>query len=112
METIFDKILRGEIPCEKVYEDDVVLAFKDIQPQAPVHVLVIPKYRISGFQDIKGQEEQLTGAFFRRVAVVASELGLESGYRVVVNQGQDGGQEIEYLHAHILGRRQMQWPPG
>ena len=112
-ETIFDKILSGEIPADKVYEDDEVLAFRDIAPQAPVHVLVIPKEHIERFSELPDREDIRIGAFFGRVAKIASDLGLdESGYRIVLNNGPDGGQEVEYLHAHILGGRKMTWPPG
>ena len=111
--TVFDKILAGEIPADKVYEDDDVLAFNDIKPQAPVHVVVIPKVRISRFAELAGRPAGETGKFFRSVAKAAASLGLDGpGYRIVVNNGADGGQEVEYIHAHILGGRRMKWPPG
>lgn len=111
--TIFDKILAGAIPCEKVFEDENVLAFRDINGQAPVHVLVIPKKKVARFESYKDADVLEVGAFFVRVAKVAAELGLEKrGYRVVINNGQDGQQSVEYLHAHILGGRQLGWPPG
>jgi histidine triad (HIT) family protein len=111
--TIFEKILAKEIPSESVYEDEDVYAFKDIEPQAPVHVLVIPKRKIERFQQLKSADAGETGTFFAKVAGVAEVLGLEEdGYRVVINNGKYGQQTVEYLHAHILGGRQMTWPPG
>ena len=113
MDTLFDKMLRGDIPVDAVYEDSAVLAFRDISPQAPVHVLVIPKIRSSRFAELQNRPVEETGKFFASVSRVASELGLdEKGYRVIINNGGDGGQEVEYLHAHILGGRNLQWPPG
>lgn len=113
MTTIFDKILAKEIPAHVVYEDDQVLAFRDIQPQAPVHVLVIPKSKVARFAELPEQNDAAVGVFFSRVAKVARELGLEkNGYRVVINNGRDGQQTVEYLHAHILGGRALTWPPG
>ena len=111
--TIFDKILSGEIPSQKVYEDDYVLAFHDINPQAPVHVLVIPKIKVENFSDLKDRSFEETGVFFNRVAKVAYDLGLDDkGYRIVLNSGEFGQQTVEYLHAHILGERALNWPPG
>jgi histidine triad (HIT) family protein len=112
-ETIFEKILKKQIPANVVYEDETVLAFRDINPQAPVHVLVIPQKKSVYFSDFAALSSDEVGAFFQKVAHVARSLGLtKAGYRVVINQGNDGGQSVEYLHAHILGGRQMQWPPG
>jgi histidine triad (HIT) family protein len=111
--TIFDRILSKEIPANIVYEDEIVLAFRDINPQAPVHVLVIPKRRISRFADLQNQDAQFVGQYIQRVSQVATKLGLdESGYRIVFNNGENGGQEVEYIHAHILGNRRLVWPPG
>jgi histidine triad (HIT) family protein len=107
-DTVFDKILRGEIPSQKVYEDDAVFAFRDIHPQAPTHVLVIPKKKMTGFVSLADAEESAVGSFFKGVARVAKQLGLDNnGYRVVVNQGKDGGQTVEYIHAHILGGKSL-----
>lgn len=112
-DTIFDKILAGEISTETVYQDDDVFAFKDINPQAPVHVLVIPKKRISDFTDLADADVDHAGVYLKKVARVAKILGLDKdGYRVVFNSGPYGQQSVEYLHAHILGGRQMKWPPG
>ncbi len=112
-ETIFDKIIKGDIPADVVYEDDNVLAFKDINPQAPVHVLVIPKKKVTSFNDLKNLSPEETGLFLNGVSTVAVSLGLAAdGYRIVLNCGSNGQQTVEYLHAHILGERQMKWPPG
>lgn len=110
IETIFDKILKGEIPSTKIYEDDVVYAFEDINPIAPIHVLVIPKEKIQRFSDFEKQDVVKTGEFIKRVAVVAKELGLNKGYRVIFNNGEEGGQEVEYIHAHIIGGKQLTFP--
>ena len=112
-DTIFDKIIAGDIPADVVYEDDTVLAFRDINPQAPVHVLVVPKKKVKDFISLQQSDPLETGVFFNAVSKVASELGLDdSGYRIVLNCGEDGQQTVEYLHAHILGDRKMSWPPG
>jgi histidine triad (HIT) family protein len=111
--TIFDKILRKEIPADVVHEDEWVLAFRDVNPQAPVHVLVIPKRRVERFAHLGQHGAAEVGEFFQRVAAVATKLKLdEPGYRVVVNNGRDGNQTVEYLHAHIIGGRRLTWPPG
>ena len=111
--TIFDKILNKEIPVQSVYEDEYVLAFRDIQPQAPVHVLVIPKKRWERFSEFKDADPLAVGEFFTRIATVASALGLDTnGYRIVLNNGRDGQQSVDYVHAHILGGRSLTWPPG
>ena len=111
--TIFDKILAGDIPAKVVYEDEHVLAFHDVNPQAPVHVLVIPKQKVVRFQDLPEQDLTMVGRLFQTAAIVARQLGLEDkGYRVVVNNGEQGQQTVAYIHLHILGQRQMKWPPG
>ncbi|MBD1880175.1 histidine triad nucleotide-binding protein [Coleofasciculus sp. FACHB-T130] len=111
-ETIFSKIIRREIPADIVYEDDLALAFKDIQPQAPVHILVIPKQPIRQLADADSQDRDLLGHLLLIVKNVAEKAGLDNGYRVVINTGSDGGQTVPHLHLHILGGRQMKWPPG
>ena len=112
-DTIFDKILRGEIPAKKVFEDDDILAFEDIQAQAPIHVLVIPKKKVSSYIGLADQDDATVGKLFKGAAKVAGELNLnDDGYRVVVNCGANGQQTVDYLHLHILGGRQLQWPPG
>ena len=108
-ENIFAKILRGEIPCNKVYEDDRVLAFHDIAPQAPVHILVIPKGAYISLEDFstKASEAEIAG-FFRAAGRIAREAGLvEPGYRVLANHGRDGGQEVSHFHLHIFGGRSL-----
>lgn len=112
-ETVFERILRSAAPADVVYEDEHVLAFRDIHPQTPVHVLVIPKKKARSLSDLAGWSATEAGELLRGVAVVAEKLGLDDqGYRVVFNSGRHGQQSVDYLHAHILGGRQMRWPPG
>ncbi len=111
-ETIFSKIIRREIPAEIVYEDDLALAFKDINPQAPVHIIVIPKEPIAQLTDAESKDHALMGHLLLTAKRVAQQAGLNNGYRVVINTGPDGGQTVSHLHLHILGGRQMAWPPG
>jgi histidine triad (HIT) family protein len=111
-ETIFTKIIKREIPAEIVYEDNLAIAFKDINPQAPVHILVIPKQPIAKLSDATSEDHRLLGHLLLTVKRVAEQAGLTNGYRVVINDGPDGGQTVYHLHLHILGRRQMTWPPG
>jgi histidine triad (HIT) family protein len=112
MDCLFCKIAAGEIPSKKVYEDDKVLAFHDIEPQAPVHFLVIPKTHITGAEKIEPENEAIVGHIFSVIAKVARELGLENGFRVVNNCGKDAMQSVEHLHFHVLGGRLLGWPPG
>ncbi len=114
-ETIFAKIIRKEIPAEIVYETDSVLAFKDIRPQAPVHILIIPKItEIESARDISKEEHSnLLGDLYEAANKIAKELGVfESGFRLVLNSGPDSGQEVPHIHIHLLGGRKMTWPPG
>lgn len=111
-DTIFGKIIRREIPAEIVYEDDLALAFKDVNPQAPVHILVIPKQPIAKLSDAESQDHALMGHLLLTVKRVAEQAGLTNGYRVVINTGDDGGQTVHHLHLHILGGRALGWPPG
>ncbi|MBW4633364.1 MAG: histidine triad nucleotide-binding protein [Iphinoe sp. HA4291-MV1] len=111
-ETIFSKIIRREIPADIVYEDDLALAFRDINPAAPVHILVIPKKPIPGLADAESGDDALLGHLLLTVKRVAEQAGLANGYRVVINTGPDGGQSVYHLHMHILGGRQMKWPSG
>lgn len=112
-DTLFGKIIRKEIPANIVYEDDLCLAFTDINPQAPTHILVIPKKPIPKLSDATANDKELLGHLLLTVKEVAQQAGLqEDGYRVVINTGQDGGQTVFHLHMHILGGRSMQWPPG
>ncbi|MBD1853892.1 histidine triad nucleotide-binding protein [Leptolyngbya sp. FACHB-711] len=111
-DTIFSKIIRREIPAEIVYEDNLCLAFKDVNPQAPVHVLVIPKEPIAKLSDAESQNHALMGHLLLTVKRVADQMGLTNGYRVVINTGEDGGQTVYHLHLHLLGGRPLGWPPG
>lgn len=111
-ETIFSKIIRREIPADIVYEDDLALAFRDVNPQAPVHILVIPKEAIANLADAESKDHALMGHLLLTAKRVAQQAGLDNGYRVVINTGADGGQTVNHLHLHILGGRQMRWPPG
>jgi histidine triad (HIT) family protein len=111
-DTVFAKIIRREIPANIIYEDDLSLAFKDINPQAPTHILVIPKKPIPQLDSATAQDLDLLGHLLLTVKKVAEQSGLRNGYRVVINNGVDGGQTVYHLHLHILGDRQMHWPPG
>ncbi|MGV0108183.1 histidine triad nucleotide-binding protein [Nostoc sp. DSM 114160] len=111
-ETIFSKIIRREIPADIVYEDNLALAFKDIHPQAPVHILVIPKKPIATLAEAESEDHTVLGHLLLTAKRVAEEAGLKNGYRVVINAGDDGGQTVDHLHLHILGGRQLNWPPG
>ena len=110
--TIFKRIIDREIPADIVYEDDSCMAFNDVNPQAPTHVLVIPKKEIASVDDIDQADEALIGHLFVVARKIAADLGLGSGYRVVTNCGPDSGQEVPHLHFHILGGRKLGWPPG
>ncbi len=111
--TIFDKILSKEIPAEIVFENDTVLAFKDINPQAPIHVLFIPKIRINTINEIKDSQSELVGQLFLAARDYAKELSVaEEGYRVVMNCNEHGQQTVFHIHLHFLAGRQMNWPPG
>ncbi|MGL4942659.1 MAG: histidine triad nucleotide-binding protein [Thermoguttaceae bacterium] len=113
MPTLFEKIISRDIPSTVVYEDDRVIAIRDIQPQAAVHVLVIPKKAIPSVNDIAPEDEPLVGYLWSVVRRIAEQEGVaERGYRVVVNCGQDGQQTVPHLHLHIIGGRQLSWPPG
>lgn len=104
---LFCKIVNGEVPSEKVYEDDEILAFKDINPVAPVHILVISKKHIPCAKDIKPEDEALIGKMFTVINKIADEFKLENGYRIVNNCGEDGGQEVMHLHFHLLGGKKL-----
>ncbi|WP_008317515.1 histidine triad nucleotide-binding protein [Leptolyngbya sp. PCC 6406] len=112
-DTIFGKIIRREIPADIVYEDELCLAFRDVHPQAPTHVLVIPKKPIPKLAEAESADKELLGHLLLTLKTVAEQLGLaENGYRVVINTGTDGGQTVFHLHLHLLGGRSLQWPPG
>jgi histidine triad (HIT) family protein len=110
--TLFEKIIAREIPAAIVYEDDSYLAFRDINPQAPTHVLIVPKRVIPRIGEAQPDDSQLIGKLLLKAAEVAKSLGLENGYRLVINNGPDGGETVPHLHCHILGGRHMTWPPG
>ena len=110
---IFCKIVSGEIPSEIVFQDDVCLAFRDINPGAPTHVLIIPKEHIATLNDLTPQHESVVGHILLVAKKIAGQLGVaESGYRVVANCNSDGGQAVFHIHFHLLGGRQLSWPPG
>lgn len=109
---IFCKIIAGEIPCNKVYEDEHVVAFHDIQPQAPVHVLFVPKKHMVSLQAMEAGDEVLLGHMMKVVAQQAQALGVSQGYRLVSNCGASAGQSVDHLHFHLLAGRNLQWPPG
>jgi histidine triad (HIT) family protein len=110
---IFCKIIEKKIPAKIICEDDLTLAFEDINPQAPVHFLVIPKKHISTILDIKDADRELIGRIFQVAAKIAADKGIAAkGFRMVLNCNPDGGQTVYHIHCHILGGRQMQWPPG
>lgn len=112
-ETIFGKIIRREIPATIVYENDSVLAFRDINPMAPVHVVIIPKEPVESIAHAEPQHRDVLGELLLAAAEIARQEGLDaSGYRVVTNIGKDGGQTVFHLHLHLLGGRQLGWPPG
>jgi len=110
---IFCKIIDGEIPGDIVYQDDDVLAFRDLSPQAPVHFLVIPKKHVSTINDFQSADDALIGKLFLAAKKIAKQEQIdESGYRCVMNCNDDGGQTVHHVHLHVLGKRQMTWPPG
>ncbi|MGD1087029.1 MAG: histidine triad nucleotide-binding protein [Verrucomicrobiota bacterium] len=110
---IFEKIIAREIPADIVFEDEVVLAFRDVNPKAPTHVLIVPKRSIARLSEAGPEDEPMLGHLLHKAAEVARQLGLEkSGYRLVINNGRDGGETVPHLHCHILGGRGLGWPPG
>ena len=109
---IFCRIAAGEIPSNKLYEDDQLLAFYDLDPQAPTHFLVIPKAHIASVAEITPQNSAVVAHIYEVIARLAAELGLEQGFRVVTNCGPQGGQTVPHLHFHVLASRDMTWPPG
>tara|TARA_Y100000994_G_scaffold178331_1_gene147344 strand:+ start:296 stop:640 length:345 start_codon:yes stop_codon:yes gene_type:complete len=110
--TIFKRIIDGEIPADIVYEDEQCLAFRDISPQAPVHILVIPRKEIPSIDHLSDEDKQLVGHIYLVIKQIAAGEGLENGYRVIVNCGKEGGQTVDHLHFHLLGGRGLSWPPG
>jgi histidine triad (HIT) family protein len=112
MDCIFCKIISGAIPSKKVYEDDLTYVFADINPQAPVHVLIVPKKHIASLAQASGADTPLLGHLHAVATKLAAEHNLSAGYRTVINTGADGGQTVAHLHVHLLGGRPMHWPPG
>lgn len=113
MDCLFCKIINGEIPSKKVYEDDAVYGFMDIEPQAPVHVVLVPKQHVVSANELTEEHAELVGKLFLAAAKIAKEQGFaEAGYRIVNNCGADGGQTVPHLHFHLLAGRSLQWPPG
>jgi histidine triad (HIT) family protein len=110
--TLFEKIIQRKIPADIVFEDGQVLAFRDINPAAPTHVLVIPKKPIPRVGAANAEDQSLIGHLMLKAAEIARELKLESGFRLVINNGPDGGESVPHLHCHLLGGRALQWPPG
>lgn len=110
--TIFTRIINREIPADIVYEDELCLAFRDVSPQAPTHVLLIPKKPIESLDHFEEQDASIAGHLLMTVPLVAAELGLTDGYRTVINTGAEGGQTVFHLHIHILAGRSLAWPPG
>lgn len=109
---IFCKIVNGEIPSKKAYEDEWIYAFHDLDPQAPAHVLIVPKQHLDSLDDTSPGDVALLGHLMLKVKEIAKDLGLENGYRLVANTGADGMQSVKHLHFHLLGKRRMLWPPG
>lgn len=111
--TLFEKIIARQIPADIVYEDDLVLAFRDIKPHAPTHVLIVPKKVIPRIADATPEDHKILGHLLLKAAHVANQLGLQkTGYRLVINNGPDAGESVPHLHCHILGGRSLAWPPG
>jgi histidine triad (HIT) family protein len=110
--TIFQRIINREIPADIVYEDDQCLAFRDVSPQAPTHVLVIPKREIASIEALSDADADLVAHMWIVIRDLARKLGLGNGYRVVVNNGPEAGQSVDHLHFHLLGGRPLRWPPG
>lgn len=113
MDCIFCKIANGEIKTDYVFEDDKIAAFKDLDPQAPVHILIVPKKHIESLEKTSDGDSELLGHMMLKIKEIAKKAGIsESGYRVVINTGKDGGQTVGHLHIHLLGKRKMEWPAG
>ncbi len=110
--TIFEKIAAREVPAEILYETDDLLAFNDVNPQAPTHILIVPKRVIPRLAETDAKDRELLGNLLLAAGVVAKKLKLEKGFRVVINNGPDAGESVPHLHVHLLGQRQLSWPPG
>ncbi|MBR0423772.1 MAG: histidine triad nucleotide-binding protein [Clostridia bacterium] len=112
MDCIFCKIINKEIPSKIIYEDDKILIFNDINPEAPIHFLVIPKKHIESAEKINSENNDIISYIFIKIAEITKKLGLKNGFRIVNNCGIDGGQTVNHIHFHILGGRKLSWPPG
>jgi histidine triad (HIT) family protein len=112
MACLFCKIVAGEIPSKKVFEDDVTYAFRDIGPQAPTHILVVPRKHVGSLAETTADDRDMLGHLHRVAAQIPKSEGLTNGFRTVINTGADGGQTVDHLHVHLLGGRSMTWPPG
>lgn len=110
--TIFQKIIDREIPTQLIYEDNHLVAFNDINPQAPTHVLLVPRRALARVGEATASDKELLGHLLLTAAQLAGQLGLKNGYRLVINNGPDGGESVPHLHCHILGGRPLGWPPG
>ena len=111
--TIFQKIISHEIPADIIYEDELTLCFRDVSPQAPTHLLLIPKKPIPRIAEVQAENSQLLGHLFSRIPLIAAKMEFaESGFRVIVNNGPDGGETVPHLHIHLLAGRPLTWPPG
>jgi len=109
---LFCRMLAGDVPATRLHEDDLVIAIRDINPQAPTHVLVLPVRHIASAADLRDEDAPLLGRLFGVAAALAAREGLDTGWRLVTNVGRDGGQSVDHLHLHLLGGRPMRWPPG
>ena len=109
---LFCKISNGEIPANKVYENDDFLAFNDIDPKSPIHILVIPKKHFENISDLSKNDQKLTAGLMNTASIIAEQEKLSNGFRIVLNTGKDGGQSVFHVHAHVLGGRSLTWPPG
>ncbi len=112
MPCLFCKIVAGEIPSQKIFEDELAYAFRDIHPQAPTHVLIVPRKHIASLAETGAEDQALLGYLHLLAARIAGSEGLPEGFRTVINTGSDGGQTVDHLHVHLLGGRPMSWPPG
>lgn len=110
--TVFKKIIDGDVPAKLIYQDEHCLAFRDIDPRAPTHILVIPRKEIRSLAEVEEQDAGLLGHLMIAISRIAKEQGLDNGFRVVTNSGKWGGQSVDHLHFHLLGGRQLSWPPG
>ena len=109
---IFCKLANGEIPTDMVYQDELIAVFRDAEPQAPVHMLMVPRIHVASLDDLQAEHADLMAHMMLKIKEVAAQEGLENGYRCVINTGDDGQQTVKHLHIHILGKRKMTWPPG